>query len=1109
MTRQNKRPVSAPAQDAPAKASSPTRTPDARAAVRLPGGRIGILSGKGQALAKSFSSFTSFQSSILGPGAEKFGTERISRPYEQSDWVYACVSLIQDAFAELPLRVYPEDPLRTKDEVEPVPESDPLSILFRDWNPVHTASLANTAMAQGLCLDGEIAFVLTGGGGQRLDVFGEGRTARISTPEEIWPVAGPSIREKIDRRTGMVESWNVIVAGRPKEYDPATVLMPRILHPRNPFRGFGPMEAAWGPAAQNYLAERYRNSVLKNGGEPGGIVMIGEILDPDDRDRLKDEIAEEFDDLENSGGTRLLEGGATYEARAFNPKEMAYVESLAANQDRVSAVFRVSKELLGQGDSNFAARLREELAALYKLRVIPWARLIENEFNAHLFPRLADRRAQGYRVRFDFSKVEALQGDLAAKADLGLKLQRSGIPLNLAMKIAGVSLDEPIPGGDVPLLVGSWRPLEEVAAPSGLEGQAPEPEAPANGEAPQPASPGPEAPASSNVADSEAAADPRQTLNGGQVSGLVDIVERVLTGELPKATAVEVIVAGFPFDRARAEQILAQVEEGENPPPVAPAEPPSDSADEPAEERAIRALERAGVALGASSRDLEDDIEDVYPRWKRLANMTATQLKAWDRNPCSRKASVDAAAVIERNLDLLETPKGSWQRKQVTNAKRAISFIERMRANPAGEPAAEGCPSKRTISLKNWAHDPGGKKEAEPEPQPEQTALERAAARDPLADATARREFTKAQERRRRPREATLRAKFRRVFDAMRRAQLRALDEFIDTGQIPEPLPRIDNWTLDPPRRSHPAQGRAILQRAERDGAELKGADDWLDGPEVASFAARRDWSPEDVERHLDAELVRKAEFPDAEIELLVLAAEKRWADELARLVEPVLGEILAAELEVVAGDLGITQLAATDPAVVRFLATKPIEVAEGVNSTIARQVRRRLLRAVDGAPNVTTLQQALLEIRGLITDDVRTVYSHARQRALAIARTEAGIAAAHARAAQIQAGVDEGVVIGKRWITGGGAPERFGGARRDTHWDLDGTVVGPNEDFQVGAERAPHPRHQSLSAGNVVNCGCDFAAIVEDVPEVVLPGDSELDPPDAVGAPGAVPPTS
>ena len=102
----------------------------------------------------------------------------------------------------------------------------------------------------------------------------------------------------------------------------------------------------------------------------------------------------------------------------------------------------------------------------------------------------------------------------------------------------------------------------------------------------------------------------------------------------------------------------------------------------------------------------QEELDDVYRRWNVLANMSAGDLRAWSETECSRLASVDPAAVIARNLDLLETRKDDWGEKQVENAKRAISFIERMRNGEQGEPAKEGCPSKRDISLLNWGHDP-------------------------------------------------------------------------------------------------------------------------------------------------------------------------------------------------------------------------------------------------------------------------------------------------------------------------------------------------------------------------------------------------------------------
>jgi len=116
---------------------------------------------------------------------------------------------------------------------------------------------------------------------------------------------------------------------------------------------------------------------------------------------------------------------------------------------------------------------------------------------------------------------------------------------------------------------------------------------------------------------------------------------------------------------------------------------------------------RRTFAVGAVEKLEQDELDAVYSSWRDAVNMSASELKAWDANECSRKASVDADAVIKRNLELLETPKDKWDRRLVDNAKRTISFVARMKNMEQGEPVSEACPiSKRDISLKNWAYDP-------------------------------------------------------------------------------------------------------------------------------------------------------------------------------------------------------------------------------------------------------------------------------------------------------------------------------------------------------------------------------------------------------------------
>ncbi len=136
---------------------------------------------------------------------------------------------------------------------------------------------------------------------------------------------------------------------------------------------------------------------------------------------------------------------------------------------------------------------------------------------------------------------------------------------------------------------------------------------------------------------------------------------------------------------------------------------------------------RRTFAVGAVEKLEQDELDAVYSAWRDAVNMSASELKAWDADECSRKASVDADAVIKRNLELLETPKDKWDRRLVDNAKRTISFVARMKNMEQGEPVSEACPiSKRDISLKNWAYDPM-KKSTKSEPAP-------ATAADPLQE---------------------------------------------------------------------------------------------------------------------------------------------------------------------------------------------------------------------------------------------------------------------------------------------------------------------------------------------------------------------------------------
>lgn len=103
--------------------------------------------------------------------------------------------------------------------------------------------------------------------------------------------------------------------------------------------------------------------------------------------------------------------------------------------------------------------------------------------------------------------------------------------------------------------------------------------------------------------------------------------------------------------------------------------------------------------------NIQDTIDEVYKKYHDTVNMSYSELKAWSETDCSKKASLDRSP-INRNLNLLSKKKSEWGAAEVKSANRTISFVSRMKGAEQGEPVSDKCPSKRDISLKNWAYNP-------------------------------------------------------------------------------------------------------------------------------------------------------------------------------------------------------------------------------------------------------------------------------------------------------------------------------------------------------------------------------------------------------------------
>lgn len=123
-----------------------------------------------------------------------------------------------------------------------------------------------------------------------------------------------------------------------------------------------------------------------------------------------------------------------------------------------------------------------------------------------------------------------------------------------------------------------------------------------------------------------------------------------------------------------------------------------------------------------ASKSLSDkEKQEIYKKWKKLINMSASELKSWAKNPDRLKASLnreeaDDQGDIQSGYDSLHRikrrvsePVSEWSDQDFKNAKQEIGFNSRMLGNKPGKPVGDTGRSKWEISLRNWGHDPGKK----------------------------------------------------------------------------------------------------------------------------------------------------------------------------------------------------------------------------------------------------------------------------------------------------------------------------------------------------------------------------------------------------------------
>jgi len=321
-----------------------------------------------------------------------------------------------------------------------------------------------------------------------------------------------------------------------------------------------------------------------NGARPGVILSTDQILSPEAAENTRNQWERAHRGADRSNRTAVLQGGLKVNELGGNNQESQFLEARRFQVEEVCRLFGVPPHLVGDLTRSSFSNIEQQSLDFLTNGLMPYLRRIESSIARDLL-----EGDDEYFAEFDTRGV--LRADAAGRGSYYNTLWNLGVlSVNEIRSLENLN---PVESGDVRFVQLNMTTLDKAAA-------APEPmpatvveEIVVDETAPAPE---PVADAAPAQADEPQLAD--VSLNGAQITGILEILTQVSAGLLTTDAAGALILASFPsIPPAAVDRILA----GTSTQPAAPepvAEPPAPEPEAPAVEEASQRAAPGSVAEG-------------------------------------------------------------------------------------------------------------------------------------------------------------------------------------------------------------------------------------------------------------------------------------------------------------------------------------------------------------------------------------------------------------------------------------------------------------------------------------------------------------------------------
>ena len=358
--------------------------------------------------------------------------------------VYACVRILAEAIAGLPLGVYRYTENGSK---EKVPDHPLYALLHDEPNPEMTSFIFRETMMSHLLLWGNAyAQIIRDGRGQVLGLYpllpSKMDVSRADNGELVYTYSRGMDEYGSKKRTEQVELRRDDVMHIPGLSFDGLI-------------GYSPIAMAKNAIGMALATEEYGSTFFANGATPGGVLEHpGVVKDPA---HLRESWHAQFSGR-NSHNVAVLEEGMTFHQMSIPPEEAQFLETRKFQIDEIARIFRVPPHMVGDLEKSSFSNIEQQSLEFVKYTLDPW--VIRWEQAMHQALLKPDEKPALF---FKFNVDGLLRGDYQSRMNgYAVGRQNGWLSANDIRELENMNHISAEEGGDLYLINGNMTKLKDA-----------------------------------------------------------------------------------------------------------------------------------------------------------------------------------------------------------------------------------------------------------------------------------------------------------------------------------------------------------------------------------------------------------------------------------------------------------------------------------------------------------------------------------------------------------------------------------------------------------------------------------------------------------------------